>query len=147
MANRYCDVAFADNYVNEYKIDANRWNGYESTKKEIFLNIATQAIDRLRIRGEKTVATQTLKFPRTPDTEIPLDVKKACTEIAFAMSEGKDPELEQERLFTSQKKFGQLGSSTSFFKEHILHGIVSAEAWNFLKKYLQPNDTLNLTRI
>lgn len=143
----YATIEFFDVYINENKLERERYNSIDDERKSILLRIATQSIDNLNFKGEKTDENQINKFPRDKETEIPLDVQKATCEIAFEILNGRDIELERQKVFNSQQGFTKLSKQVSFFHEHILHGIVSFTAWQLLRKYLSPRDQLNFVRV
>ena len=51
-------------------------------------------------------ASQPLEFPRGEDTQVPEAIRIAEYEIAYALLDGKDPELELENLAISAMGYG-----------------------------------------
>jgi len=120
------------------------WDDATSTTRVKALGHATNIIDRLNYSGTKTESTQTNQFPRGEDTEVPQDIKNACAEIALALLDGVNPELEYENIFMTSQGYGGIRSSfdRSVKSPHILAGIPSFTAWTYLKPYLL--DPLNI---
>ena len=73
------------------------------------------------------------------DTEIPADIQIACCEIAIALLDGRDPDLDIENLAVdSQSQSGiRTGYSRKYALEHVRSGIPSALAWSYLRPYLR----------
>lgn len=103
---------------------------------------ASSRIDRLRFKGQKTVSTQELEWPRTntsfDDTVIPTLVKNAQFEIAQALLQGKDPEQDYENLAAVAEGYSSARTtySRSVVPEHFTAGIPSFTAWQYLKPLL-----------
>ena len=93
---------------------------------------------------------QPLEFPRDADTDVPQEIKEASFEIANALLDDIDPEIELENLavFTNR----MMGVSTSSERrnlpvEHTLNYIPSAVAWSWIKPFLIDEDAIKITRI
>lgn len=110
--------------------------------------MATRIIDRLRYRGSKTVATQENQFPRGDDTSIPTDVEYACFEIALALLDGVDPELEYENLFMITHNYANVKSTydRNLPQHNTVNGVPSMTAWRYLSKYLLDPFVVQLSR-
>jgi hypothetical protein len=93
---------------------------------------------------------QALEFPRDNDTVVPAAIEHACYFIAYALLDGRDPQLELENLAVTSHRYSSVG--TAYNRdiaplEHIVNGIASVNAWNLLKPFLRPNTEVRLTRV
>lgn len=123
--------------------------GEAGSKTYKSLVMATKIINRLNYRGTKTVATQDNEFPRGGDTSVPVDIEEACFEIALALLDGVDPEMEYENLFMVSQGFANVRSTydKSHPNPYFLVGVPSFKAWTYLKPYLVDPSTLKLDRV
>lgn len=141
------DVYFAT------RLHVAEWTRSTQTEKTIALTEASARIDRLRFAGEKVEDDQDLKFPRyddgTTDLITDTDIKIACYEVAFALLDGVDPDLELENLAVLSR--GISSARTTYDRgevpEHFAAGIPSAYAWSFLKPFLRPSGTIKIHRV
>lgn len=82
------------------------------------------------------------------DTNIPADIQIACCEIAIALLDGRDPDLDVEQLVVDSQSYS--GVRTSYNRkwtlEHVRAGIPSALAWSYLRPYLRDYRNLTITR-
>jgi len=156
MSN-YLTPLEAQELANE-RLNVEAWNdavdedgssfGEPDTETYKSLTMATDAINRLNYRGAKNVSTQVNQFPRGDDTTIPADIGAACFEIALALLDGVDPQLEGENLgMTSQ---GYANVRSTYNREvpvpHIVAGIPSLTAWRYLVPYLHDTGYFNIMR-
>lgn len=91
-ANSFVDLTFANAYFTT-KFGADNWDTFDNPTKEKLLVSGTEAISVFRFGGTKTIRAQALEWPRKwlsyedglliPDTEIPLNLKKAVCEMAY----------------------------------------------------------------
>ncbi len=136
------------------------WTEEPDATKTIALTEATMRIDRLKFSGILVDDDQDLEFPRyyldadgtdngpEGDEEIPDDIQNACFELAFALLDGRNPELELENLTVLSHKFDKIVTSkTGKILQHVLAGIPSAMAWHYLLPYLTSGRTLKLNRV
>lgn len=94
--------------------------------------------------------TQQLEFPRGSDTEVPATIEYACYEVAHALLDDKDPELELENLGIISSRYGSVGTTYSRSHvpiEHLINLIPNALAWRWLKPFLRDDDAIKLRRI
>ncbi len=136
--NQYATISEADTYfAGRLNVDA--WDDANTTNRNKALIEATTRIDRLNFYGAMTETDQTLQFPRDDDTDYPDDIKYACAEIAFALLDGVDPEIEFENLNLVSQGIGNVRATYDRTSppEHIAAGIPSIIAWRFLKPYLR----------
>ena len=117
-----------------------------TTYKSIYM--ATAAIDRLNFIGEKTSSTQDNQFPRGEDTAIPTDIELATFEIALALLDDIDPEMEASNLGVISQGYANVRSTydRNVPSPHIVAGIPSVIAWRYLTPYLRDSRTINITR-
>lgn len=149
----YDTVENANTYFSN-RLYALTWSNSSDSEKTIALAEASQRIDLLRFKGNKVESTQDLAFPRyygdDPDgTEtIPDDIKIACFEVAMALLDGVDPEVEIDNLNLRSQAFSSV--KTSYLgilsPEHFAAGIPSAFAWMYLRPYLVAGDSVKLRR-
>lgn len=110
---------------------------------------ATRIIDQLNFAGEKYDEDQANEFPRGDDTTVPTPIKEATYEIAYALLDGYDPELEQEALGQVQAFFEQVRSKRdpTHVPEHVANGVPTATAWRLLKPFLRDPHNIRLFRV
>jgi len=156
-------MAAYDTYANADTYFATRlhvlaWTESTTPDKTKALTEASARIDRLRFKGVKVLEAQSLDWPRylTSDdqdddaqTATPTDIKIACYEIAFALLDGVDPEMEFENLAVSSQGFSSVRNTYARgdAPEHIAAGIPSAFAWRFLKPWLTVGNVTKLSRV
>jgi len=144
----YATITEGDTYFSEV-LNADAWDDATSANKTKGLAQATKMIDRLNFKGEKTDDDQDNQFPRDADTEVPQDIKDACCEIALALLDGVDPELEFENLRMVSQGYANVRSTynSEIPAEHINAGIPSVTAWRYLKPYLRDMQAVDLSRV
>jgi hypothetical protein len=146
------------------------WTGASSNDRGKALIAARGIIDALNFKGHKNSvytlllanpratpeelraaeATQALEFPRGADTVAPEAVRIAEYEIAYALLDGKDPEIELENLAVNAMGYGAVKTSyerTQLPIEHIINLVPSSVAWRLLKPFLRDSDALKLSRM
>jgi hypothetical protein len=143
----YIDVADAQTYFDE-RLRTDPWDDAEDSDKLKALKMATRMIDKLNFAGCKHDEDQELQFPRGDDTEVPQDIKDATCELALALLDDVDPNLEVENLSHTKQGIGdaRVERDTTFSDEHIRAGIPSIDAWNLLKPYLRDPREVGLLR-
>jgi hypothetical protein len=148
VASHYGTTAEATIYFGE-RLNTIPWDNAIPGDRVKALYMATRAIDKLNIAGEKLDDDQELQFPRVGDSVVPTDIKLACFECAFAFLDGVDMELEQKNLgMTSDAFSGARTTYDSYFvEEHIRAGIPSSEAWAYLYPYLRDPRELIISRV
>lgn len=169
MADYYGTVGDGDDYFDT-RLHSDVWDNSSLTDKTKALYSATRYMDRLNYKGQKhTVyvviladedatdeeirvaeASQVLEFPRDADVNVPGDIEIACYEIAFALLDGVDPDIELEALGVQAQSYA--GVRTTFNRdqqpiEHLIHGIASAFAWRLLKPFLRDGKAMRLDRV
>lgn len=145
---KYVEVAEAIIYFSE-RLNTQAWDNAESGDQVKALATATRYIDRLNFAGEKTDPDQENQFPRGGDTEVPEDIKAATCEIALALLDGVDIEVERNNLDMVSQGFGNVRSTyeRNTKPAHILAGIPSIVAWNLLLPYLPDSRLVRVTRV
>ncbi len=167
--NHYGDVTEADGYFSN-RLHEHAWTNTSAADRPKALWAATLIIDALNFKGMKnSVYTllqanpsssdgdiraaevlQPLEFPRGADTDVPEAIRMACYEIAHALLDGKDPELELENLGIVSQGFGSVRTTynrTQIPIEHIINGIPSSQAWRLLKPFLRDDEAIKLSRV
>jgi hypothetical protein len=143
----YATSVEGDAYFGE-QLNITTWTGASTINKGKALQMGTNIIDRLNFRGEKTVSTQDNQFPRKDDTAVPQDIKDACCEIAIALLDGKDPEMEYDNLRMLSQTYANIKSTyIPIPPEHIVAGVPSIKAWRYLKPYLRDAGCIDLYRV
>ncbi|MDB4726348.1 hypothetical protein OAF54_02835 [bacterium] len=135
-------------YYFDGRLGTSCWDDSSPEDQTKALTHATRIIDRLNFVGCKSDAAQELQFPRNGDTDIPQDIKNATSEVALALLDGVNPEMEFENIHMTSQGYG--GARSSFDRSvkppHVLAGIPSFTAWTFLKPYLRDTLTVDLFR-
>jgi hypothetical protein len=161
----------ADSYF-ENRLHETAWTGATPVNRRRALIAARGIIDALNFKGVKhsvytlcgssdtsglaqediraAEASQPLEFPRGDDTEVPEAIRIAEYEIAYALLDGKDPELELENLAVSAMGYGAVKTSYERSQlpiEHIVNLVPSSVAWRLLRPFLRDSDALKLSRL
>lgn len=144
----YADIDYADDYFDT-RLHSDLWANQSVSDRTKALTTATQRIDRLRFSGAKTDSAQELEFPRGGDTDVPNDILIACCEIAFALLDGRDPEVDINDLQVSSQGFHGVRNAfeREFQLDHIACGIPSAFAWSYLRPYLRDVSEVKVSRV
>jgi len=150
----YITYQDADTYF-ESRLHSESWDEATSAEKTVALAEATQRIGRLRFSGEKVDEGQELDFPRYYGDEadgtemVPDDIKIACSEIAFALLDGVDPDYELESRATVSQAYSSVRISKSPLvpQDHLAAGIPSLTAWRHLMPYLASGRAIKLSRV
>lgn len=131
------------------RLYSDNWYSSSIENRQAALIQATQLIDRLPLIGTKTESTQTLQFPRDPDTDVPQDVLMACCEIAYELLSGAQMNKDYEAINLAQATAGSIKSQRDMRAqpEHIVYGIPSYKAWYFLRNYLINRRDVVLSRV
>lgn len=144
----YMTVLEGDTYF-QTRLNSTPWTSASTADKTAALTMATEAIDRLNYLGSKTDSSQVNQFPRDADTAVPDDIKKASAEIALALLDGFDIELEFEQLNMVSQGYSNVRSTydRSSPPVHIVAGIASSVAWRYLLPYLRDVNTFTVNRV
>jgi len=172
MYSFYGTISEANEYFM-HRLHESAWSDSSPDDRRKALIRATALIDRLNFKGEKAAVyalmhadgterrptpaerreaevSQELEFPRGTDTEVPQEIKIACWELSHALLDGIDPDLEIDNLGVVSQ--GIVSVRTTYSREqtqneHILHGIVSASAWRYLRPFLRDGGIIKLSRV
>jgi hypothetical protein len=165
----YATVQEADAYF-EYKLHEVAWSTSNTRDRLPALIEATRIIDSLNFKGMKNsvyvllqanedataaeiaaaAQTQDLEFPRGSDTSVPDRIQWACFEIAYALLDGVDPQIELENMSMRNHGIGSVKASYNRDQEpleHFMNGVPSATAWKYLRPYLRDDKGLRLDRV
>ncbi len=109
---------------------------------------STTIINRLNYKGEKNDSAQPNQFPRGSDIVTPDDIKNASFEIALALLDGVDPELEYQNLNMVAQGIASVRSTydRTFLAPNVLAGVPSVAAWRFLAPYIRDVRNLKVSR-
>ena len=152
------------------RLHENAWTDADPADRPKALQAATRIIDTLNFKGDKhsawllfrdhkrhsleqihaAEAAQVLEFPRDSDVEVPEEIRIACFEIAHALLDGRDPELEVEALAITQQNYGSVQTSYSRAGsplEHVANGVPSVMAWRLLRPFLRSSDEITFSRV
>jgi hypothetical protein len=155
FANRLHETAWTEASANDRRkaliaargiIDALNYKGNKASVYTLLAANPSPTQDEIRAAE----ATQPLEFPRGSDATVPETIRIAAYEIAHALLDGKDPELELENLAVNAMGYGAV--KTSFERsqlpiEHIVNLVPSSVAWRLLKPFLRDSDALKLLRL
>lgn len=132
----------------ESRVGADAWDDASDADKSKALAHATNIIDTLNYLGEMTEDDQAHQFPRYEDEEYPDDIISACCEIALALLDDIDMEMETENLKMVSQGYGSVRSTydPTLGSEHIVAGVPSASAWRYLRPYLRDPQAITLSR-
>ena len=147
----YISVNDAQDYFDT-RLNSEAWDEHTvsgDNSQEKALAQATRIIDRLNSQGNNSDSEQANQFPRSGDSVVPEDIEIACCEIALALLDGVDPDIEMENLSMTSEAYGQtrINYDRSGAAEHILAGVPSATAWRYLKPYLRDSRYVLLSRV
>ncbi len=145
MSTPYCTAEQADAY-NATRLNHTAWTEASEDNRTRALYDASDLIDTLNYAG--VAAGTGRQFPRENQSDVPDNVIKACFELAYALLDGADPELEMESAFQQARAFEAVRIvKQQAVHPRILHGIVSMKAWILLKPYLRDPNAITLTRV
>lgn len=95
-------------------------------------------------------AAQALEFPRGADTITPEIINCACYEIAYNLLDGVDPDMELENLTHRAQGISTVTVRTNTMQEpleHLINGVPSAKAWNWLRPFLRDDRQVRMERV
>lgn len=138
----------ADYYCHEERLGAEWWLDEPETHRTKALKQATRMINLLNFIGCKTDPAQENEFPRGGDTTIPRDIEIACVEIALALLDGRDVEIEADNeIQAAGLATGTVRRNPEMINEARANNIPSIVAWRHLRPYLQRADTVRFSRV
>lgn len=148
----YADLVYADDYFTR-RLYVQAWTEANDAQRTAALQEAAQRMDRLNFRGARTVSTQILEWPRIntsfDDDVIPNDIKIANCEVAFALLDGVDPDMEYENLAAVAEGASSMRTTygRTLVPEHFSAGIPSHLAWLHLRPHLADVRRVKLRRV
>lgn len=175
----YGTIQEADEYFS-CKLHETAWSQSDPNDREPALIEATRIIDSLSFKGYKNAvyvyrlanpdiakcadegdsdslaliraeeASQELEFPRGADTTVPEKIQWACFEIAYALLDGVDPELELENMSMNDHGIGSVRASFNRNQkplEHFMNGVPSATAWKYIRPFLRDDKSIRFARV
>ena len=144
----YLTIIEAQEYFDT-RLNIEAWDNASATDRTKSLSMSTRIIDGLNYLGSKTDSSQENQFPRGGETDIPTPIKNACAEIALALLDGVEPDLELENLGIVHQGISSAKTTydRSFVAEHSANGVPSATAWAYLKPYMVDIKSLTLNRV
>jgi hypothetical protein len=169
MSTAYATVIEAQAYFEE-RLHERAWSTARASDRPKALLQATRIIDTLNFDGCKrsvyellennpdatptqiraAEAAQALEFPRDTDTEVLVEIKQACYEIAHALLDGVDPDAELENLGIVSQGYASVRTTynrANISIEHLMNGVPSATAWRLLKPLLRDSDAIKMSRV
>jgi len=133
------------------RLHSGLWGATNPTDRNNSLIVATRIIDRLNFVGDKTdvITPQELEFPRGGDVNVPSDIKNASYEIAFALLDGVDPEMETDNLAIVSEGYSSVRATydRNAALPHLAAGVPSMTAWRYLLPYLRDDKSFNMSRV
>lgn len=148
QTDAYVTVQEADDYFAS-KLDRSIWEIANEDQKQHSINQASEILEELNYAGDKAEDDQPLEFPRGIDTIIPKNMKKACCLIAYALLDGRDPEIEIELIGQTQSSVGNIRGryDRTFIQEATVYGVPSYQAWRLIKPFLRDSNQVTLNRV
>lgn len=151
----YADEAYGVAYFSE-RLRTGAWDDATSDLRTRALKQATRAIDKLNFAGHKHDRTlaidgtpnQPNQFPRGDDTVVPDAVKQATCELALALLDDVDPNLEIENQNIASQRLGDfsINRNAGTAQEHVMAGIPSIQAWTLLQPFLRDPRIMDVDR-
>lgn len=143
----YGTLVEADEYFTT-KLYRDSWFQTDPDLKVKALTDATERIDRLNFKGERSSSNQELQFPRDGLDETPKNIKRATYEVAYQMLDGRDPEIDYQLLRKTSTGVGpsRISNDTRLIPQHIVNGIPSLLAWSYIKPFLRDRSRIALRR-
>jgi len=145
----YADEVFAEDYF-QYRLGTTKWDTANENERRAALQMASDDIDKLPLRGFRRTSTQTRRFPRDFDTtdEINDAVKQATCELALGYLKGVDPHREYELLTRREMVYATIREqrNATLVEPHIVAGIPSLRAFNLLVPFLRDERSARLVR-
>ncbi len=169
MPEMYGTLNEANTYFDS-RLHSTVWFNESNSNRTKALYKATTIVEALNYKGRKATvytvleadadatqatirtaeAAQTLEFPRDADTTVPDQIDIATYEIAFALLDGIDPDMELDNLAVIKQQYA--GVKTDYDRSiqsiaHIVNGVPSATAWRILRPFLRDSFGIKLSRI
>jgi hypothetical protein len=135
----------ADTYL-EYSLKKRVWNNFQEQMSALVS--ATRIIMNLPLK-QATLTELTDYLNEVENSTIPEAIKEACIEIALALADGIDPEMEYRQLTKTTQGYGPLRQTkdTTMVEQYLAVGVPSLAAWTRLIPYLNIADIVVLERV
>lgn len=129
--NSYVTLEEAEDYFSNEKPEySSLWN--ECPNKSYYLITATQQVDTLNYKNTKKETTQSLKFPRSNHSDIPLDVKIAVMKQVIFLLRNEDRDIHMDAKDNGVDGFSEAGVNYQYGSYNLL----SIESRQYLEKYI-----------
>jgi hypothetical protein len=131
-------------------IDYLNFKGFKATVYDIMYDYDGSFLDPSEEEIREAEQEQELEFPRGEDVDVPDPIKLACWEIAYALLDGADSDLDIENLGVSSQAYASVRTTYARSQaqvEHLMHGVPSATSWRYLKPFLRDADEVKLSRV
>lgn len=149
MFTAYAHEVFAAEHL-ELRLGTQKWDLSTEEEQRAALQMASDDIDNLPLRGYVRVEDQERRFPRdyASSDQVPLAVQKACVELALEYIKGVDSHKEYELLTRRQMVYATIREQreTTSVEPHIAAGIPSLRAFNLLVPFLRDERSSRLVR-
>lgn len=138
----YATIAQAQTYFDG-KLNTDAWDLASDTDRTKALTQGTHIIDNLNFH------TDHIYTDDPQGSTVPAAFQYANAEIALALLDGIDPDMEYETLSMTSRGYGSVRSTydRSNPPEHILAGVPSVTAWRYLRPYLVDPTLVHLNRV
>lgn len=147
--NPYADRHEANAYF-QYRLGTQKWDAASEDDQNAALQMASDDIDKLPLRGFRRSTTQLRRFPRdyAPDDLVPEAVKFATCELALEYLKGVDPHKEYELLTRREMVYATIREQrhATRVEPHVVAGIPSLRAFNLMVPFLRDERSARLVR-
>jgi len=149
MYNPYVEPFEAEEYLR-YRLGTCEWDNASIRDREAALQMASDDIDRLALKGFKKHKDQLRRFPRDFQItdDVPLPVKQATIELALTYLKGVDASEEYTLLTKHEMVYSAIREKRNpdRMEPHIVAGIPSLRAFVYLVPYLRHESEITLVR-
>jgi hypothetical protein len=167
MSDTYADLAYANNYFETERLNADAWLNATNADQLKALLMATRFIDRFNFWGTKFDPDQTLEFPRDEEEDanniiqseedeeeeetatVPDVIKRANAEIALHLLDGWNPDLENANLGMAAQGLSsaKVTYDPATTPPYRVMGLPSQTVWDLLRPYIRDVGTLEIRRV
>ena len=142
----YISTNDADTYFAE-SLGAEKWTASSSDNKGRAVKMATRLIDTLPFVGYKTDENQENEFPRNGENTVPLEVQRACAEIALELLKGNLPNKSADQNSVLSESTGDASRSYAAGRGAANFGLPSVLAARFLAPWIEDDREVELIRV
>lgn len=147
--NAYADETYAEEYLS-LRLDTRAWDIATEKEKQASLQMASDDLDRLPLRGVRKTTVQQRRFPRdyAASSDVPEAVKQACVELALEYLKGADSQEEYSLLTRQNSQYATIREQRDpqNMEPHIVAGIPSLRAFNLMVPFLRDERGARLVR-